>query len=256
MTLNKTLLCLLTSGLLSTAALAGPGEGQGIYDNFCVVCHGGLGEGETMGKPLVDNNARALSDAALIDVISKGRPGTGMAAYGGALSEVEIRDVAGYIRVLQGGTGLADEDAGSSALDDPQVAMGQELFSGKAGCADCHTLSGSGGSVGPALDGVAARLDEAQLREALEAPSRSIVSGYGVKILETNDGQIIKGRYRNDSEQAIQMLSEDGKRWLTQFKRNLKSISDSDESLMPEVFATLSVDEQEALLAYLRAVGK
>ena len=95
---------------------------------------------------------------------------------------------------------------------------------------------------------------EAQLREALEAPSRSIVSGYGVKILETNDGQIIKGRYRNDSEQAIQMLSEDGKRWLTQFKRNLNSVTDSPESLMPDIFNSLDSDEQEALLAFLKSL--
>ena len=238
----------------SMAIHAGPSEGQGIYESFCVVCHGGLGEGETMGKPLVDNPAKNLSDAELISVISNGRSGTGMAAYGGPLSEAEVRDVAAYIRVLQGGTGLAEEADSADLSTDPQLIAGQALFTGKAKCADCHSYQGSGGTVGPALDDVSARLNPTQLREALESPSRIIVSGYGVKVLETNDGEIIRGRYRNDSEQAIQILSADGKRWVTQFKRNLKSVEDSQESLMPDVFTDLGLTEQDALLVFLQSL--
>jgi cytochrome c oxidase cbb3-type subunit III len=239
---------------MSTAAMAGPSEGQAIYESFCVVCHGGIGEGETMGKPLVDNVARNLSDADLIGAIINGRPGTGMAAYGNALSAVEVRDVAGYIRVLQGGTGLADGDGDGAAEASPQVVLGEALFAGKAACVDCHSYRGKGGTAGPALDGVAGRLGAEKLREAVEAPSRTIVSGYGVKVLETTDGQIIRGRYRNESEQAIQILSEDGRRWVTQFKRNLKSIRDSEESLMPDTFAGLGAEEQAALLAFLNSL--
>ena len=240
--------------VLSLSVHAGPSEGQGIYDSFCVVCHGGLGEGEIMGKPLVDNPARGLSDAELISVISNGRSGTGMAGYGGALSETEVRDVAGYIRVLQGGTGLAKESESSGLNTDPQLIAGQVLFAGKAACADCHSYRGAGGTIGPALDNVSARLNPAQLREALESPSRTIVSDYGVKVLKTTDGEIIRGRYRNESEQTIQILSADGKRWITQFKRNLKSVEDSQESIMPGVFASLGAAEQDALLVFLQSL--
>ncbi len=233
---------------------AGPSEGQSVYESFCVVCHGGLGEGETMGKPLVDNPAKSLSDAELINVISNGRSGTGMAAYGGPLSETEVRDVAGYIRVLQGGTGLAEESDSADLSTDPQLIAGQALFAGKAACVDCHSYRGTGGTIGPALDNVTARLNPAQLREALESPSRTIASGYSVRVLETNDGEIIRGRYRNDSEQAIQILSADGKRWVTQFKRNLTSVEDSQESLMPDVFTSLGAAEQDALLVFLQSL--
>ena len=51
------------SAVFSTAVFAGVSEGQVIFDSFCVVCHGGLGEGETMGKPLVDSAAKNLTDA-------------------------------------------------------------------------------------------------------------------------------------------------------------------------------------------------
>jgi len=248
------LLTLSGAALLSIATQAGPSEGQGIYESFCVVCHGGLGEGETMGKPLMDNTAIRLSDAELIDVISNGRSGTGMAAYGGALSETEVRDVAGYIRVLQGGTGLAEESDSVDASADPQLIAGQAIFTGKAACVDCHSYRGNGGTIGPALDNVSVRLNSAQLREALEEPSRTIVIDYGVKVLETNSGEIIRGRYRNDSEQAIQILSTDGKRWVTQFKRNLKFVEDSQESLMPDVFTSLGAAEQDALLVFLQSL--
>ena len=57
----------------SFSSFAGVGEGQVLYDGFCQICHGGTGEGQTMGKSLTDNNASRLSDAELIVVITAGR---------------------------------------------------------------------------------------------------------------------------------------------------------------------------------------
>ena len=78
---------LVLSGLSATS-LAGVGEGQELYNAYCQICHGALGEGQTMGKPLTDAPANRLSDQELIDVIADGRAGTGMAAWEGSLSEV------------------------------------------------------------------------------------------------------------------------------------------------------------------------
>ena len=44
-------------GMLSMFANAGVGEGQELYDAYCQICHGGVGEGQTMGKPLTDTVA-------------------------------------------------------------------------------------------------------------------------------------------------------------------------------------------------------
>lgn len=233
---------------------AGVGEGQELYNAFCTVCHGPLGEGQTMGKPLTDGMANRLSDEDLLAVITEGRSGTGMAGWGDSFSDEEIFDMATYVRALQGkaGLNLADDNAGIS--DDPAVLAGEDVFNGRAGCVNCHTYRDQGGSVGPVLDGLSGRLPAAALNEALLNPSASIVSGFGAKIVEQEDGTQIVGRFRNDSELAVQLQSSDGRRWVTFFKDRVKLIIDSTESLMPDVYASLNALEQQQLLAFLNSL--
>ncbi len=244
----------LLFGFVSASALAGVGEGQELYNAYCQICHGPLGEGQTMGKPLTDGPANRLTDQGLIDVIAEGRAGTGMVAWEGSLSEVEIFDIASYIRNLQGkpALNLGDDSAGPS--DDPLVLAGEQLFNGSADCATCHSYDDKGGSVGPALDGLGARLSDDALLQALISPSATIVTGYGAKEVEQEDGTVIRGRFRNDSELAVQIQSEDGRRWVTYFKERVKSVSDSNESLMPDNYARLGADEQQQLLAFLKSL--
>jgi len=248
--------------LLTTLALigvslqlsAGVGEGQELYDSYCQICHGGVGEGQTMGKSLVDNNANGLSDEALLDVISSGRAGTGMAAWKDAFSEEEIFDIATYVRALQGKPGLNLGGDESSASDDPMVVAGARLFNGAAQCSSCHSYDDQGGNVGPALDGVASRLSAAALEQALLNPSASIVAGYEAKQVQQNDGTLIRGRFRNDSELAVQLQSADGRRWVTYFKDRVAAIEDLSESLMPDVYATLGASEQQQIMAFLKSL--
>ncbi len=207
-----------------------------------------------MGKSLVDNQANRLSDQELLAVITDGRAGTGMAAWGGSFDEEEIYDIATYVRVLQGkpGMSMGSEDSGPS--DDPVVIAGETLFNNKAGCVTCHSYNDQGGSVGPALDGLSARLDDSAIERALLNPSADIAEGYGAKIVEQNDGTTVRGRYRNDSELAVQIQSADGQRWVTYFKDRVAAISDAEESLMPDTYATLTASEQEQLLAFLKSL--
>lgn len=244
----------LTASLPAAVVWAGVGEGQELYDAYCQLCHGGLGEGLTMGKPLTDSSARNLADQELIAVITNGRSGTGMAAWGSSLSETEILDVAGYIRVLQGGTGLSGIDSASVASNDPEVLAGEQLFNGEAACATCHSYREQGGSVGLALDGITSRLDNDGLLQALSEPSASIVDGYQAKIVVQQDGTEIRGRYRNDSDLAVQIQSADGRRWVTYFKARVASVSDAEESLMPATFNGLDAAQQQSLLAFLKSL--
>jgi hypothetical protein len=62
------------------------------------------------------------------------------------------------------------------------------------------------------------------------------------------------GRFRNDSELAVQLQSGDGKRWVTFFKDRVRLITDSTESLMPDVYISLSAAEQQQLLAFLNSL--
>jgi len=239
---------------LAFSSFAGVGEGQELYNSFCTICHGPIGEGQAMGKPLTDGMANRLSDEDLLAVITEGRSGTGMAGWGDSFSDEEIFDMATYVRALQGkpGLNLADDNVGIS--DDPAILAGEEVFNGAAGCVNCHTYRDQGGSVGPVLDGLSGRLPVAALIEALLNPSASIVSGFGAKIVEQEDGTQIVGRFRNDSELAVQLQSGDGKRWVTFFKDRVRLITDSTESLMPDVYISLSAAEQQQLLAFLNSL--
>ena len=207
-----------------------------------------------MGKALTDSVANRLSDKELLLVISDGRTGTGMAAWKDAFSEEEIFDIASYVRTLQGkpGLSLGDEEAGVS--DDPMVIAGEALFNNSAACVSCHSYKDNGGSVGPELDGVTARLSDSGLLQALNDPSASIVEGFGAKIVTQNDGTVVQGRYRNDSELAVQLQSADGRRWVTYFKDRVASVEDASESLMPPVFSTLDSKEQEQIVAFLKSL--
>lgn len=238
----------------STQVLAGVGEGGELYDAYCSVCHGGLGEGQAMGKSLTDNTANRLSDTDLLAVITDGRSGTGMAAWGGSFTEEEIFDIASFVRTLQGKPGLSvgNEDLGVS--DDPMVIAGEQLFNNQAMCVTCHSYKDDGGSVGPDLDGVSSRLSEAALLQALTNPSATIASGYGAKVVTQTDGTLVRGRFRNDSELAVQIQSEDGRRWVTYFKDRVASVSDDDQSLMPDIYSTLDANEQEQILAFLKSL--
>jgi len=244
----------LVFSLATSSVQSGVGEGQELYNSYCQVCHGGLGEGQVMGKPLTDAMANRLSDQDLLAVITDGRSGTGMAAWGDSFSGEEIFDIASYIRNLQGKPpiSLSDDDGGAS--DDPMVLAGEQVFSNSAGCISCHSYDDQGGSVGPSLDGLASRVNDDALLQALRNPSASIVAGFEAKIVEQNDGTIVRGRFRNDSELAVQIQSEDGRRWVTYFKDRVKSISDSEESLMPDVYSSLPANEQEQLVAFLKSL--
>jgi len=247
-------LAVLFLSAISAASFAGVGEGQELYNAYCQICHGVLGEGQTMGKPLTDAPANRLADQELIDVITDGLPGTGMVAWEGSLSEVEIFDIASYIRNLQGKPALSLGDDDSGLSDDPNVIAGEMLFNGSADCATCHSYDEQGGSVGPSLDGLGGRLGGHDLLQALLNPSASIVRGYGAKEVEQADGTIVRGRFRNDSELAVQIQSEDGRRWVTYFKERVTAVRDVDESLMPDTFATLGANEQQQLLAFLSSL--
>ncbi|PCJ23513.1 MAG: hypothetical protein COA96_11735 [SAR86 cluster bacterium] len=238
----------------SVSVYSGVGEGQELYNAYCQICHGGLGEGQQMGKPLTDSTANRLTDEGLLSVITQGRSGTGMAAWGGSLSDIEIFDVASYIRNLQGKPAMILDDGDSGPSDDPLVLAGEQLFNNSAACVTCHTYGENGGSVGPKLDGLSSRLSDDALLQAVLSPSATIVSGFETKIVEQNDGTQVRGRYRNDSDLAVQIQSEDGRRWVTYFKDRVKSITDSAESLMPDTYASLGAVEQEQLLAFLKSL--
>ena len=140
---------LLNGLLLSAVLIVSPGgvaavDGALVYAQYCVVCHGDKGDGDTrvrrgLSSPPRDfTTARSRSEltrARMLHSVAEGRPGTAMMAFSARLSEDEINAVVDYIRDTFM-TGKA------SASLPPKIAEGEQLY--VRHCAVCHGDQGSG----------------------------------------------------------------------------------------------------------------
>ncbi len=101
--------CALT-GLMASVAVAQ--DAKATYEKNCVACHGAAGKGDgaaaKMLKPPPTDFATALkgkSDADVAKVIKEGGKAAGkspsMPAYGGKLSDDQIKGVVDYVKGLK-----------------------------------------------------------------------------------------------------------------------------------------------------------
>jgi mono/diheme cytochrome c family protein len=132
--------------VLAPAASAAPlvMDGATLYKDYCLICHGEKGDGNTrvrrgLSSPPRDfTTARAhreLSRERMINSVAHGRPGTAMMAFEDRLNEDQIGAVVDYIRAtFMAGEGSADRP--------PEMVRGEQLY--VRHCAVCHGDRGSG----------------------------------------------------------------------------------------------------------------
>jgi putative heme-binding domain-containing protein len=191
----------------------------------------------------------AADDAALVEVLKEGIPGTEM---DGAwqLNDREIGQVAAYVRSL----GQTEE----AALPG-DAGKGKALF-GKSDCARCHVVQGQGGSLGPDLTEVGARRGVAYLRRLLREPGKDhpldaagFVAFLVVQVA-TQDGRVVRGLRINEDTFTIQLRDADNrlhsfpKRALAELKREWNG------SLMPSYAEAIPAADLDDLIAYLASL--
>jgi putative heme-binding domain-containing protein len=186
---------------------------------------------------------QAADDEALYRVIQRGIPGTEMPSSW--LSSNQIWSVAGYVRTL-------GRVAPEPVSGDPR--RGKEIYSGKGGCAQCHTVAGHGGAVGPDLDDIGARRSVSHLKQALRDPEAFIPAGFVQVRLTTNDGRSILGARVN--EDAFSMQIRDLSNTLHSFwKHELREVQKEwGRSPMPAYNRLLSPEELDDVAAYLASL--
>ena len=248
-----------TNPLANNAAAAA--EGRALYAKICQSCHGPAGEGGGDRGPSLTRTrlTHGNGDADLFRAIRSGIPGTQMPPFAAALSETQTWQLVAHLRTLQGPV-VADTNAAAG-----DAGAGETVFLGRAGCATCHQVNGSGGVVGPDLT-TAGRLSPEALRQKIVDPNTPVAGpagggrggrggGPAVIVARLADGREVRGVRRNEDTFSLQMVDTAGQLHLFD-KAKLASVVVLNESLHPRDYASrLSADDITNLVAYLRTLN-
>ena len=90
----------IAASTLTGAAADGAGaeRGEGLFDVYCVVCHGEEGSGGPFTAVALKQVASGMDDATLSSFISKGLPGAAMPGFSKTLTDEQIADLVAFIR--------------------------------------------------------------------------------------------------------------------------------------------------------------
>ena len=138
------LLCAASgAGAGERPAKGGPIKPDVLYHNYCSVCHGDRGDGNSRARnslvppPRDFTRASELTRETMLTIVTHGKPGTAMTAWTTQLEAKEIEAVVDYIRKTFMQVAL-----------DPRLQRGRSLYA--QNCMVCHGDRGQGatGSAG------------------------------------------------------------------------------------------------------------
>lgn len=173
-------------------------RGKHIYAQYCIQCHGPLGEGcigpalnRVAWRPVLENGSPNVDwDPATYDLIKRtvvrgrasNQPGVTMPAWsiqeGGSLNDAEIEQVITFIQRGDWGTtleeatsatGLGNDLPSYPGFDRERVAEARQVMLEK-GCLNCHRMGQAGGVVGAELTDVGSRRTADWLRKWIKDP--------------------------------------------------------------------------------------
>jgi putative heme-binding domain-containing protein len=220
--------------------------GRWMFRIYCAPCHGihadgGRGPDLTLGTYTAGDR-----DSDLFRVISRGVPGTEMAAYGGGRVEDEgIWRMVAYIR------SVARHDTASVPGN---AQAGEKTFWGKGGCGACHRVGDKGKSLGPDLSRVGRQRSLAYLRTSVLKPDADVTPGYNTITVVTRDGKKIVGVEKSFDNFSAQLMDVSGK-YYSFLREDVTSMQREPKSLMPSTYGQLlNESEMNDLLAYLSSL--
>lgn len=145
--------------------------GQKLFAENCTACHGVSGEGSSIAPALNAPEVRQMDSKTLQNIITFGRSGTAMPAWGtqagGSLSAEQIGELVSLIRAGAWSQPLPSTAEAESFAGIPPQAI--SLYS--QNCATCHGATGEGSPIAPPLNSPALRAR--MTAAALEATIRN-----------------------------------------------------------------------------------
>ena len=136
----------------------------------------------------------------------------------------------------------------ASAPGPVDLAHGRHLY--QKVCAQCHTLYGAGGKVGPDLTG-SNRPSLDYLLENILDPSAVIPKDYAATVIELKNGRFLTGMIRDENPNTLTVVGAN--ETLTLAKADIEDRKASELSMMPDnLVANLDNRQLRDLLGYLR----
>jgi putative membrane-bound dehydrogenase-like protein len=133
-------------------------------------------------------------------------------------------------------------------LPPPDLHLGRTLFAKT--CQRCHILYGQGQQLGPDITG-SNRSNLDYLLENVVDPSAVMANEYRPTVILTDNGQIITGMLRQETEQAVTIQTADATVIVP--KSEIDQRQEGEQSMMPDdQLKQFSEHEIRSLLAYLR----
>lgn len=128
------------------------------------------------------------------------------------------------------------------------AAAGQKVFDAK--CAQCHTIYGKGGQVGPDITGVGRETVDAILTNVID-PNLVIGAPYFVHVARTKDGRVFSGMLIEQSDARV--VLRDGTKTEVIPRSDIDRLVVQNISMMPEgLEKTMTEPEFADLVAFLR----
>lgn len=137
------------------------------------------------------------------------------------------------------------------------VRKGEELFFDPRGigCVKCHAAGGRGtANIGPDLTGLALKYDKAEIIRSVLEPSNRLATGYQPVIVALNDGKVLTGLVRAETDATLELVDADA-RVVSLPKDAIEERRVGDVSIMPAgLIETLTPIDLADLIAYLRSL--
>ena len=218
-------------------------EGQRLFRENCVLCHGPEGD-QVPGVDLAHAKYhQSYSQEALIKIIEDGKPGTGMPPNN--LRDFQAESVLAYLHSIAAG--------GSAAAAHGDASRGQAIFEGKGGCTQCHRIATNGSRVGPDLSDIGSLRRPAELQQSLVDPNAEILPQNRYFRAVTRQGQTVAGRLLNIDTFSVQIL--DSSEHLISLQRSsLRESGFVEDSPMPSLKNKLSSQELADVVTYLASL--
>jgi putative membrane-bound dehydrogenase-like protein len=137
-------------------------------------------------------------------------------------------------------------------------ARGKQLLAGSAKsdlqCLKCHTIRGTGGSVGPDLSVIGSKGSRENLFESILYPSKAIADQYVTWVIETKKGQALSGLIVEETPQQLVLRDANGKDTRLE-KKDIDSREKSPTSLMPnDLLLYMTADDLTDIVEYLSSL--